>query len=264
MNMEDEQEVTETPEETPEVTPQVGLTPEDLAALRADNSALREQLAEMRGAVDALKAQPHYVQVPGGGQPAETGVSDEELDRAVSEGQGVGNKFRALVDQAVRHATSRIKAEEIDPLKSYGTSALKELASTSIRNLKYYPDYKKEIEMVAAQVPVENLGNPQTWQLIYNNVVGGHADEIETRAVEAAMRQKRDVADGGAPSGGGRQTAAPPKTVHAADLGGRDAEIALRNKGVSEDEMVQRMRIPGVTTWAEYVEMGERLERENG
>lgn len=252
------------PDAQPEApaAPEPGFTAEDIARIQAESQALREQLAEMRGAVDALKSQPAPQPQVVTGSP-EPVITDEEIDEAVSEGKGAGTKFRRLVDQAVQRATQRIQTEQIDPLRSTGIASLKELAAGSIKNNEYYNDYKAEIEKVAAQVPAENLGNPQTWQLIYQNVVGSHATEIANRKVEEALRQQRAGGDNALPTGQHRQTETAPPAPRAKDVGGSDADIALRNKGVDEDELVKRMNIPGVTTWAEYVAMGERLEKEN-
>ena len=246
-----------------EAKPQApAFSPEDLAQLRSANAELREQLAEMRGAIDAMRHTPSPQ--PAAPPSSEPIVSDEEIDEAVSEGKGAGAKFRQLVDQAVKRATKQIKEAEIDPLRSYGTASLKELASVSIRSNKHYERYKKEIEAVASQVPAENLGNPQTWQLIYNNVVGAHADEIAAEAAEAAVRQRRDAGGEASLPGTGKSEAKAPPAPKARDFAGIEGESALRYKGVDEDELVKRMNIPGVTTWAEYVAMGERLEAENG
>ena len=105
------------PEAAPAAPEPSGLSAEDVAQMRADSQALREQLAEMRGAVDALKSQPAQ-QVIQGPQVTESVITDEEIDEAVSEGKGAGTKFRRLVDQAVQRATQRIQTEQIDPLRS--------------------------------------------------------------------------------------------------------------------------------------------------
>lgn len=249
----------------PEPTVPSGPTGEDWTRFQEENRTLREQLAEMRGAIDAMRsAPPPPVVQPTADEPF---VSDEEIDEAVSEGKGAGAKFKKLVDQAVRKATAQLKATEIDPLRTGGMGALRELSAASLRSEKYYERYKKEIDAVAAQVPPENLGSPQTWRLIYQNVVGSHADEIAAEAAEAALRQSRAEASPSAlPGSGGKDKDAgrPAPSREVRDIAGSEGEAALRYKGTDADAMVKRMDIPGVTTWDEYIAMGERLEAENG
>jgi hypothetical protein len=235
--------------------------------MQEENRLMREQLAEMRGAVEAMRSMPPTQVVTAGPAVAEPFISDEEIDEAVSEGKGAGTKFRQLVNQAVGRAVAQVKETEIDPLRAAGLGSLKELAENSIKGEEYYTDYKREIDSVAAQVPAENLSNPQTWKLIYQNVVGSHTKEIAAKEVEAALRKQRtDVADPSLPgvTGQNRQVETGPTAPKVRDYAGVEAENALRYKGANEDEMVKRMNIPGVTTWAEYVAMGERLEAENG
>jgi hypothetical protein len=230
--------------------------------MREENQALRETVAELKGAVDSLRV----ASAPLAAEPTEQPLpSDEELEAAFAEGRGAA-KFKQVVDKAVSSATRRLKETEIDPLRNSGALALKELAGATLKDERYYKRYKKEIDAIANTLPVENLGNPQTWRYVYQAVVGGHADEIAKEAAEAALRQQRsDVGDGGAPGGTGRVPETPsPSSPSVKDVAGSEGEAALAYAKKDADEMVKRMRIPGVNNWAEYVAMGERLEAENG
>jgi len=251
--------------ERPEVDPRPApsVSPEEVSQLRETITGLNEQLAEMRGALTAMQS---VRREPAAAPIQESLISDEEIEAAIEEGKGAASKVRALVNQTAEQVTRKIKLEEIDPLRNSSISTLRDLSARSIESLPHYKDYKKEIEQMANQMAPETLVSPETWRLLYNNVIGTHQEEITQRAVEEAMRKARD--DTGSPNlpGNSSGRAQEPKTPRrsARDIGGDAAAEALRAKGVDEDELVRRMNIPGVTTWEEYLEMGRRLENDNG
>lgn len=100
----------------------------------------------------------------------------------------------------------------------------------------FFEKYENEIEELARTVPAQQLANPATWEHIYFNVKGRHADEIAQQykdgkldiGIESGATGARG--NGGADGGAGDADKLTPQELKIAARMGRTPEEYLKQK----------------------------------
>lgn len=267
---------TAAPETTPEPVVQAptGVSKEDLktlldGAMGGVTAAIAPVLGQLQQGMEQLaNRQPQVVVQGQQPQMQIPQITDEEIDNALLTGQGGAARIRALVDRAVNVAAERIVREHVQPLQDTGLSSLGALAhKVGLSGLQHYPRYRKEIDQRVGALDPSLRANPDALSLIYNAVVGEHANDLAREAAEEAVRKAQEppVEQGkersarpgtGAGAGGTREE---PKLQSAEDLGGSEGMAALAHKGqgnVNQDAFAQSM---GYASWQAYVKQYEDL-----
>lgn len=249
----------------PAPTPQY-VTREDFERIVAEN---RQQSEQMLTAFREALAQNR----PAPAAPAPTAeLSDDQLDAAINEG-------RMTQVQAANYIADRkmreLQRTQIDPLRTAGGSALYDQARTTMMLMQteqgkplypHYRRYEKEIDQIVRQYPPGTVINRETLESVYKFVVGGHAGELESEAVERAVRQATAPKPEPVASGGrtGRQQN-PTQQPDTAEVMGYDDSVfdgllrkEFANKGGrSLDEQARKM---GYKDWKAYTKMAAELE----
>jgi hypothetical protein len=237
---------------------------DDVAALREQLSGMTESLAELRGALSSAYQQQAPRQAP----VEEPEMTDEEINRALQEGENPAAKLRAMLSRATRAAEGRVRSE-LEQLRNTGVSSLTEIVAGQAAALPHYKDYEKEIRGYMAQLPPEAQANFGTWKLAHDAVVGQHKDEIVSREIEAERRRSRDAAANPNLPGSGQQAAGggtEQKVPQVEDWGGAEARSELHSKGQTEDEFAKKL---GYKSWNDYMEKFQQTvqneaERDDG
>lgn len=264
------------PEPTPEPAPpppQTGVTKDDLKILldgvgQGVAQTLSPVLSELRNGMEQLANRQPQVIMQGQPQQVQPSITDEEIDNALLTGQGGAARIRQLVDRAVNVAAERIVREHVQPLQDTGLSSLSALAhKVGLSGLQHYPRYRKEIDQRVNALDPSLRANPDALSLIYNAVVGEHANDLAREAAEEAVRKAQEPAPEvqharsarpgtGAGAGGHREE---PTLQSAEDVGGADGMAALAHKGqgnVTQDAFAQSM---GYANWQSYMKQYEDL-----
>lgn len=265
------------PEPTPEPVVQApqGVTKDDLktlleGAMGGVTAAITPVLGQLQQGMAQLAERQPQVIVQGQPTPQAPQITDEEIDNALLTGQGGAARIRALVDRAVNVAAERIVREHVQPLQDTGLSSLSALAhKVGLSGLQHYPRYRKEIDQRVNALDPSLRANPDALSLIYNAVVGEHANDLAREAAEEAVRKAQEPAPEvqharsarpgtGAGAGGHREE---PALQSAEDVGGADGMAALAHKGngqgnVTQDAFAQSM---GYANWQSYMKQYEDL-----
>lgn len=234
---------------------------EDFNALRGQVSNLQETIAQLRGAMEIVAMRTMVS--PQAGPVAEPDITDEEINAALRDADE-GNpaaKVRSLVDRVTKRTEDQLR-REVSELRAAGLSSIAEVASVQASNvLPHFKDYEKEIRGAVSKLDPALQARADTWRFAHDAIVGAHADEIVTRALEADRRQNRESAAKANTPGNGPGVPLTDskgnKVASVEDLGGEDARQALRVKGVSEDEFARRM---GYKSWSDYLEKTANIE----
>lgn len=228
----------------PMPTPEPSVSKDQFDALSASVARLNETFSSY------LEFQQRPA-VPMGPPPIEE-VSDEEIDRALSEGRGAAS-FRKMVQGEARR-----QLQGIAPMLQQGIESLSHLSMRSAGRYDqpYAKEYAGEIEKELSRLPVETRANPtamaEAWNYAYGKVLAGHIGDIQQRERETAIRQ----ATAGHPEGrsGGRVTISTPgggemELPSLEDVvGGRELQNILRRHG-SADGFA---RSQGFDNWAAF------------
>lgn len=240
--------------------------PDELAQLRTTVSSLQETIQQLRGAVEFVASRPAVIAAPAA--PAhEPDISDDDINAALRDADE-GNpaaKVRGLVERATRRIESQLR-QEVDSLRSSGLSSIAEITSVQASSqLPHFKEFEREIRSAVSKLDPALQARPDTWKFAHDAIVGANAGRLVERAVEEERRQHRDSAGRASTPGNGVDAALVDskgnKVQSVEDLGGEDARVALRAKGVNEDEMARRM---GYKSWADYLEKTSNLEEAVG
>lgn len=222
---------------------------EDVAKLADRFGQVSDTLSRLEGYVQGAGALAPQPTAPTAPEPV---ITDEDINRAIAEGENPAGRIRAMIDRAVTK-TAELAAERIKGLEEYGSSNFAAFAEAQARNWPNFKRFEKEIRAEIDKVNPQLKGNPQAWEYAYNIVRGRHADELANEAAEEAIRRAKEEAP---PSLPGSQVE-PPKLSDGsdvptpADLGGQEAVAALRYRGLDQERYAQGM---GYASWADYIE----------
>lgn len=102
----------------------------------------------------------------------------------------------------------------------------------------FFEKYEDEIATLARTVPAAQLGNPETWEHIYYNVKGRHAEEIAAQLHDGSLANLVEGASAGARSGGFGDDKKDEKLTDqeiriAAKMGVKPEDYAKRKKEMS-------------------------------
>jgi hypothetical protein len=112
--------------------------------------------------------------------PAVERVTEQQFEDAVAGGDG------KVVRAYIRQEREDLKREHIDPLSTTGLESLAGLTREVVfKNMPRYEKYKKEIDASLATLPAATRLNPEVLKVMYDAVVGRHADECR-RAISRA------------------------------------------------------------------------------
>jgi hypothetical protein len=231
-----------------------GLTPEQIAAKLADaesraaagvtvdtkidaaferfGAALTEQLTTKFGEFEARLPAPKVDPDPTNRQEPANFIT--EPDRAFAE------RAAPLAAMATNSAAMTARMTFKDILRS------RQRTKPGNRDAFLYDKYEGEIFELAKTVPAVQLGNIATWEHLFFNVKGRHADEIADALI------KDDKTYFGAEVGGGTP---PERLIDVDKTKLTDVEKAVAKKfGISEDEYLKQRgsasslpSMPGVT-----------------
>jgi hypothetical protein len=179
-------------------------------------------------------------------------VSDEEIERALSEGRGA-QTFRKMV----RAERERLVREEIAPLRTQGLQAISSLTQDAVLSQKaHYDRFREEINDVIGRTDPTLRTRRETYEAAYRIVVGAHTDELVDEAREAALRGPKEVAS--EPGGrSGRIAGRGGPTLTVVESMGADSDAALRAKGQTGEDFARRL---GYKSWADYAALKEAQE----
>lgn len=238
-------------------------TPEpnkDVLALKEEILGLKGALGEIRDTFSAVVAETRRSQVPPTASPAIDEVSDDELDRAITTGEGAAKTLRRLV-AAERE---RIRREDVDPLRNYGVGMFSNLTMRQIKGeMPHYERFKKDIDAQLAAMPPETRANPEAVKYIYNSVVGENMGVLIQDEVEKQLRQKADTTATTDAASGGRSRVNPKKDepLNAEEVFGREAMQSLRAVNRDPEQFVKSL---GYESMDEYLKLYAQLEENNG
>lgn len=267
------------PEKAPTPPPPAGVSKEDVERIVSGAlTGVGQQLAESQRAlgerIEALASrQPQVVVQPAQVQPAAVADLDAEIDSAVLSGQGAASRIKALVDREVNKAAERLVREHIEPLQQYGVNTIGELSRRiTAGGMKHYVKYQKEIDQRLNALSPEVRANPAVIEMVYNSVVGLHADELAREAAEAAVRQAQEPqndpppvpgrkAGSSATPGSGAAPGAPreDEVPTAEQVGGALGMEALAHKGSGGQSADEFARTMGYKDWADYQKQYKEL-----
>lgn len=212
------------------------------------NAKWQERFEQMQ---QAPMRQQHYAPQPEP-EPEDPDVTDEELIEVLNSGKGGVEKIGSIVNKRVNAALKKALKEHVDPLRTVGLDSIHRLQDEIMSSkMPYWSRYKKEIDQYLSTVDPQLRVNPEMKRLAYNAVVGMHVDEIAEEKRQEAIRS----------------TAQPPKSeptgktgrtvqreddvaVEPEDLGGPDAEKALREVGRDKEDLAKKL---GYKSWADYM-----------
>lgn len=243
---------------------------ESIAGVAGQLSGVVAQLSEKLDA--ALTRQPQVVvqnPTPTGTVRTEPDITDSEINDAILSGQGAAGRIRALVDRQVTAAAEKILKERVAPLETFGATAIGDLTRrVTLETRPHYQKYKKEIDERINALDPQARARADVIDVIYNAVVGSHADDLAREAEEAAIRKMQE--NGGQPtkttstqpgSGAGRGAETRKTEVPtASDLGGKEGLEALAHKGGDPDAFARGM---GYKDWNTYIKQFEELQVAN-
>lgn len=212
-------------------------------------TSIMDRLDEMRQGMAAMRTAP---QAPMAIAPAADRISEEQFENAVTVGDG------KVVRAYIRQEKDDLKREHIDPLSAVGLDGLANLTKqVTFKEMPRYEKYKKEIDASLATLPAATRLNPEVLKVMYDAVVGRHADEIEADARQSAARTRDAEPAEGAPT---RRAARVPtgdqiRTVE--DLAGDEGIKALGELGRGGKDANEFARALGYDSWKDYMKKTE-------
>jgi hypothetical protein len=138
---------------------------------------------------------------PPAAPPLPDDVPDDEIDRAILNGE----RPAAIVKRAIRAEVAKARAElqsELATARGQVTQTLEQLSRQTIAGSKHYDRLRPEIDKRLATLPADARANPEVVRHVYNIVRGEQADALEAEAVEAARRQARATTAAPTPGSG--------------------------------------------------------------
>lgn len=231
-----------------------GLTPEQIAAKLVDAEARVTAAGSVDEKIDAAferfgtsvaesldaKLTEFAARLPQPRAEADPRVGPEPANFLTEPDRAFAERSAPLVSLAMNSAAMTARMTFKDVLRS---------RARTIKGNKdsfLYEKFESEVLKMAESVPATQLANPSTWEHLFFNVKGRHADEIADALV------KDDKTYFGAEVGGG----VPPERLTDVDKAKlTDMEKAVAKKfGISEDEYLKQRgstsslpTMPGVT-----------------
>jgi len=215
------------------------------------------RMDEMLGHIERMQDQWQQPQrgytPPVQDEPEDPDVSEDELVNAINGGQGT-QAIRKMITKEAKALAKTLIRDHIDPLRTAGLGAIDELSrEVHGSKMEYYKRYEKEIDQYLAQVDPGLRVNPQMRKLAYEAVVGRHVNEIaQEKAEEAIRKQGQDTVVGVPSTKAGARALGQDKIVvpMPEDLGGADAEKALREVGRDQEQFAKKL---GYKNWEDYM-----------
>lgn len=228
------------------------VTRAEFAQLAQTQEAISASLAALAAARTAPIGQSTIVDI--------VDPTDEEIAEDLRTG-GV-TKIKKLVHNAV----DRVRKTEIEPFRLNGLQLLATQAQKIARmsnKMPHYDRYKKEIDGMLKELPVEARANPDVYQNAYNMVVGGKVDELVAEATALASRSARDKSGTDVPGSTVTRLENGDKVPTPDELFGIGSEAALEAQGKTPNEFAKRM---GHEDWPAYAKftLDERAGKKEG
>ena len=250
--MADNDETQETPAPAPEPTP-TPTPPQFVAAdeFRAFQAVITGTLNTIQESIQAQRsAQVHEAPRP---EVQVEDASDAEIEQALQTGTGAST-FRKLLAASEAKLRKELNTRA-GAIENTAGSSLADIATRVSKPLmKHYdkPFIRKEVDALIAQMPVESRVNPNNHLIIYNAVVGQHADELIAESVEAALRAGKTpgVKPGDTSS---RNNAGPNKTT-IKDVFGENSERELRAMGRDLDRVAKGLGFKDADEYIKYAQ----------
>lgn len=232
------------------------LTAADLAERDSKMSQLAESMSELKGLVQGMASRPAAA------APVATieehDLTDEEINRAFQgeDGSNPAAVIRALSERVASKRGSQLE-QQLRQLETYGVQNFAHFAEQTVTALPHFrrfeKEIRKEVDNYSQHIPATR-GMPLVWKGAYDLVLGRHADELANEAAEEAVRRARET--GGLVANlPGNEPKEPQKlsdgspVPSAKDVGGTEAEAALRYKKTDQDRLASAM---GYETWAQF------------
>jgi len=222
---------------------------------KAFASSVLDTLQSMQGGFNALASARHAGQDTPPAEPAIEDVTDDEVAKAVEDGDArrVAQLIRKAATAASERSTRALKKSAVEPLQTYGVSAIASLATRAAKaDMPHYDRFKKEIDDAIAKLPLEARLNPDSIAYCHHVIVGLHAKELVTEAEEGAVRKLRESGQlAQTPTGTtGRTQDAATKVPTVAELLGDEVAASFTALGKDPDHVARKLGYPG--GWAEY------------
>jgi hypothetical protein len=216
-------------------------------------------LGRIAGMLDGFRAAAPQPTAPTPVQAPQ--VDLREIDSMIREGrEGSAERVAQYVQQEVRRGVASAIATEVTPLRTYGLSALQQMAKQSVlAGDATAKRFEREILDEVNRLPEEMKGNPLAWSNAVALVKGRHHEELLAEATEATVRRETERRPDPAATGRGAPLVDDKgaKLPSAEEFAGSEGMAALRAKGVDADQWA---RSAGYASWKDYALLARDVE----
>lgn len=220
------------------------MTPQQIADRLKEADALKAQLAEANGKVTDLSTKFETFSSDFETKVAEAVAKAIPQPKAQPQHQTPPEKADFLTDPD--NAFAQRAAPLVTMTLTTAAYTARNLAREKFQRMQrsnpgknydgyFFEKFENEMENMAKTVPTAQLANPETWEHIYYNVKGRHADEI-------LQQQKEGKLDLGIESGGAGARGTVEKPVDE-KLTPLELKIAARLGQTAEEYLAQKKKI---------------------
>ena len=196
------------PADTPPQTPST-VSREEFQTLQ---SSIQQAFEGMNASLQALAAARNTQVGTGIPSTPEPTIDDIAAEFEAGNHKAGLTKVVGLIKSTEEKSTKLLRTQEESHARSLAAfareTALNSRDEKGTSKMPYFSRYKKEIDAMLANAPLDSLKDPNCYFAAYNLVIGQHATELIEEARQAAIRGTRDK-DGGALPGQTGRGAAP-------------------------------------------------------
>lgn len=211
---------------------------------------LMQGFSEVLSRVQVPQAAPTRPTIP---QVDETEL-EEHYAKAVEDGDG--KKAAALLKQIRQLDRARSEAQ-LAQIQEWGTSQIDQLTNeVTVKGMPHWGRFESEINAQLAQLPPSQRADAKVKRIVYNAVLGAHAEELIAEAKQEAIRGIDEGGEGIAGRGSRNAPQLSPEDM--ADLEvPATARKTLSRLRTDEDAFARKL---GFANWAAYQKFGRELE----